>query len=361
MNSSGTAVATRVESSAPQSGARLSSRKRVAVLDGLRALSIAFVLLGHASGTRGFPKFDLDRFIGDYANLGVLVFFVISGYLITSLLLQEQENQGSISLGLFYARRFLRLCPAFLAYLGFLVGLTALGWIQLTSVDLTAALTYTVNFRTKVSWYIGHLWSLSVEEQFYLLWPALLAFIGARRARWALILAIIISPVARVFAVYHHLPGALFPCVADSLACGCLLALCGDRLWVLSWYRRMLQWKLALPVAFILILISNWTRSYFLGILLGVSMINILIAIVIHRSLFVSSTFTRLLGTRPAVGIGILSYSLYIWQQFFLNRDSSWAICRFPGNILLAVLFASLSYGLVERPFNRLRRKLRRD
>ncbi len=78
-------------------------------LDGLRALSIALVLLGHTSGTRGFPDTHFARYIGDYANLGVIVFFVISGYLITTLLLEELDRYGTISLRLFYARRALRL------------------------------------------------------------------------------------------------------------------------------------------------------------------------------------------------------------------------------------------------------------
>lgn len=68
---------------------QIQSRKRMPALDGLRAISIALVLLGHLSGTRGFPKVDLARYVGDYANLGVTMFFVISGYLISTLLVDE--------------------------------------------------------------------------------------------------------------------------------------------------------------------------------------------------------------------------------------------------------------------------------
>jgi peptidoglycan/LPS O-acetylase OafA/YrhL len=84
-------------------------------LDGLRAVSIFLVLLGHLGGTRGFARLDLR--IGDYAHLGVVVFFVISGFLITRLLLSEHEQKGRISLKRFYARRALRLFPAAYAFI----------------------------------------------------------------------------------------------------------------------------------------------------------------------------------------------------------------------------------------------------
>ena len=83
-------------------------------LDGLRAVSIALVLGGHLSGTRGFGRLDLG--VGDYAHLGVVVFFVISGFLITRLLLSEHAQTGTVSLKRFYARRSLRLFPASYAY-----------------------------------------------------------------------------------------------------------------------------------------------------------------------------------------------------------------------------------------------------
>jgi hypothetical protein len=91
-------------------------------LDGLRAISIALVLLGHLSGTRGFVRLDLG--VGDYAHLGVVVFFVISGFLITRLLLSEHTKKGYVSFKLFYARRSLRLFPASYAFIA-----CVLAWI----------------------------------------------------------------------------------------------------------------------------------------------------------------------------------------------------------------------------------------
>ena len=155
-------------------------------LDGLRAVSILLVLLGHVAGTRDFGSGQLG--IGDYAHLGVVVFFVISGFLITSLLVSEHRRNGRVSLRLFYARRALRIFPASYAYVAALFVLWTCGLLPITPRDLWHAVTYTVNHQPDVSWYTGHLWSLSVEEQFYFVWPALLslAVFGvavARRSR----------------------------------------------------------------------------------------------------------------------------------------------------------------------------------
>lgn len=333
--------------------------KRLPALDGLRAISIALVLIGHLSGTRNFPSNHLERYLGDYANLGVIVFFVISGYLITNLLVVELRRFGRISLRLFYARRILRLFPAFMLLMLFLLVLSAMGWITVTSKDLLTAFTYTVNFRTHASWYIGHLWSLSVEEQFYLMWPALLAIAGRERSGKVAVGVILSSPIARLIAMRLHLPGAIFPCVADSLAAGCLLALYGDQLSAQGWYRRVSGFRYFLPLALAAVCVCSWARQYAIGITLGLTVINLLLALVVHHCVTVVSPVTKLLTARPAVAIGLLSYSLYLWQQIFLNRNSSWAVCSFPWNLAFAVAAASASYLCVERPLNQLRHKLR--
>jgi len=333
--------------------------KRMAPLDGLRAVSIILVLLGHLNGTLGFPETDFERFIGDYANLGVIVFFVISGFLITTLLIEEHDNYGGISLRLFYVRRFLRLMPAFLLFMAFIFLVQMAGYISLSPGDYLRALTYTVNFRRHNNWYVGHLWSLSVEEQFYLLWPAVLVLAGRSKATWIAAGVLLVSPIARFFAM-GRAAGTIFPCVADSLACGCLLALCGDKLFAKKPYTTLIASGLFLPVAVILILASNWLRSYTVGVVLGVSVINLLIGLIVHRCVSRQSKMTSILSIRPLVAIGVLSYSLYLWQQFFLNRDSSWPICDFPLNLILTFVVASLSYFLVEGPINELRRKYRR-
>ena len=124
-------------------------------LDGMRAISIALVLLGHLSGTRGFVRLDLG--IGDYAHLGVVVFFVISGFLITRLMLSERAKSGYVSLKLFYARRALRLFPAAYVFIACVGLLWWAGVVHLQPRDIWHAVTYTTNYLPGRSWQFGHL------------------------------------------------------------------------------------------------------------------------------------------------------------------------------------------------------------
>ena len=100
----------------------------------------------------------------DFANFGVRVFFVISGFLITMLLLKEEAKTGTISLRNFYIRRVFRIFPAFYAYFAVIAVCSLAGYIVVNHSDLLAAAFYVMNFRFHPSWYLGHLWSLSVEE-----------------------------------------------------------------------------------------------------------------------------------------------------------------------------------------------------
>src|SRR5579872_915461 len=140
---------------------------RIPSLDGLRAISIALVFLGHIVATRGAPQ-ALNPFI-HVGNLGVKVFFVISGFLITTLLLKEYSRTGRVSLRGFYTRRTLRIFPAFYTYVGIIIILHLLGFVALRENDLIHAITYTMNYQVTREWELNHLWSLAVEEQFYLL------------------------------------------------------------------------------------------------------------------------------------------------------------------------------------------------
>ena len=331
-------------------------------LDGLRAVSILMVLLGHLSGTRNFRSVDLG--IGNYAHLGVTVFFVISGFLITSLLISEQEATGGISLKLFYLRRTLRIFPASYTYLIVLSALCALGLITVPRVSMICAFTYTINYLPGHAWQVGHLWSLSVEEQFYLLWPFAFSALGKRKGIGAAVavmaFAIFARTGARVFLIgtaYRDLP--MFPMVADSLASGCILALTRSRLERQRWYLNLFRPVPALATVAVILILNRFAEYTVIGIL-GTSIINIGVALLVHRCVFKHKDYVgAFLNWRPAAFIGVLSYSLYVWQQLFLNKNSSSWINAFPENILLAAGAALASYYLIEKPMMGLRRRFR--
>lgn len=336
------------------------SASRVPTLDGLRALSILLVLLGHMSGTPNFPTVPL---FGLYANFGVRVFFIISGFLITSLLLKEMRKTGRISLKDFYTRRVLRIFPAFYTFLVVVCALSLGAVIQLRPHDLLFAFTYLMNFHFDHSWHVGHLWSLAVEEQFYLLWPAVVALCSRKRALQIAAGVFIMSPFARL-AVYYFTPslrhgiGHMFPTVADALAIGCFLAGTRDLLHTQRWYMRLLEprsFAVISAIAVLANLLQDWPRIY---MAFGESIMNVCIAICIDRCMtFASGKVGRILEWRPVTFIGVLSYSLYIWQQLFLNRSSAALVCTFPLNLIMVGLFALGSYYLVEQPFLKLKER----
>jgi peptidoglycan/LPS O-acetylase OafA/YrhL len=334
----------------------------LASLDGLRAISIALVLFGHLNGTRRF--FDIDPGIGDYAHLGVLVFFVISGFLITNLLLLEHRKTGQISLKLFYARRSIRIFPSSYCFLACISILWLAGIVHLHGRDLLHAATYTVNYLPNASWQIGHLWSLSVEEQFYLLWPFAVVALKPQRAFWAAGAGILIGPVARIAAWFFfrgtpYRDLAMFPMVADSLATGCLLAIARRWLESQGWYLRMFSPAFSISLVCLILLVNRYL-GYTAVAVFGTSIINVCVAVLIHRSVYCHQDFLgQVLNWRPVAFVGVLSYSLYVWQQPFLDRHSAAWVNEFPQNLAFVILASLASYFLLEKPMLKLRHRLR--
>ena len=346
------------------SDSKLDGVSRIPCLDGLRACSILLVLLGHLRGTHGFSALPGLQLLGDVANLGVRCFFIISGFLITHLLLKEFNQRGRISLKAFYVRRTFRIFPAFYTFFAVIVLLTLIGIISVPALDLACAGTYTINFLPRKAWEVGHLWSLAVEEQFYLLWPICLVALGIKRSRNIAVAALVLAPVLRIgtwylLPEYRSLITKAFPTICDTIATGCLLACFRDGLWKTGWYRTLLQSRgfVFIPA---LVLLSNMFASHTRpDLALGESIRNIGIALCIDWCLrHAMSVPGRFLNWVPMVWIGALSYSLYLWQQIFLNRHSTAFVCSFPLNIVLAFGAAMLSYYLIERPFLRARVRL---
>jgi peptidoglycan/LPS O-acetylase OafA/YrhL len=172
--------------------------QRIPSLDGIRALSIAMVVAWHLSSSGSAPWLgQLWRI--DSGNLGVRIFFVISGYLITSLLLAEHARTGTVSLRRFYFRRACRIMPAFYVFLGAMALAAALHLVPMSHAALLRAATYSSNY-LGTGWTLGHSWSLAVEEQFYLLWPSLIVLLGVRRSFIGAALVLLMSPLFRSIA-----------------------------------------------------------------------------------------------------------------------------------------------------------------
>jgi len=325
-------------------------------LDGLRAISIGLVILGHAN----VPDNFWARLLFAHAALGVRIFFVISGYLITSLLLEEIKQFGNVSLLLFYARRALRILPAFLLFVAALAILNRLSVIWLPPGSLLPVLTYTVNFSTRNVWYTGHLWSLSVEEQFYFLWPFALRFLPPRS--WtAIALVAFLSNIG--FGVFHRTfgfrllglnPSVLsyaFPFVCDPIAIGCLLAMWEEPIRRVG--RRLFVYPAGLAVIPLILIADTLSREPF-----GSAGVDVLLALFVARCVFQpQGAVGRFLNLGLMRFIGKLSYSLYLWQQLFTHKS---LIPVFPLNLIAIVGLASASYFLLEKPFSRMRSSLRR-
>ena len=315
---------------------------RIPSLDGLRAISISLVLAGHWTELRYHSDVA-----GAFANLGVRIFFVISGYLITTLLLKEQDKTQTIGLREFYIRRAYRILPAALA---FMLPVFVIFWHDLRWYHMAAAALYLANFDFTHPWFLGHLWSLSVEEQFYFLWPGVLK--KWHRHRVAILLGVVaFAPLYRVachFLQLHGRADETFPAVADVLAIGCLLAILETRL-----PKIRVLWALLMLIPVTLVPVYVGILRFHITALLLFLLWPLMHVSIAGLLLHVVQSPYRLLNAQPVMWLGKISYSLYLWQQLFVYGEHSrpWYLAVF------ALALAGASYYLVEQPTLRLRER----
>jgi peptidoglycan/LPS O-acetylase OafA/YrhL len=318
----------------------------------LRGISVAMVVIFHASDGRLLPG----------GSVGVDIFFVLSGYLITSLLMAEHCQNGKISLRRFYARRMLRLTPALWAML---LGTISAWWLTYQSAPqwtaVSAAAFYYMNwlraFSTGQGWILGHTWSLAVEEQFYLLWPAVLVIAVAIRpsiARWAAALLLVSSIMAWIIVW----PAALsleevnrvyngFDTRSAELFIGCLLALLPISK---NMARRARQYS-SFPI--VLIALAALTLDWNSPILIfGGYHVIALSAAWILIAINAGAPFNSVLRRPILVYTGRISYGLYLFHypiaQLLIHRgwNTAFTILVVAS---LSFLLAVLSYQLIER------------
>jgi peptidoglycan/LPS O-acetylase OafA/YrhL len=297
---------------------------------------------------------------------------VISGYLITTLLLREADKTQTISFRRFYARRSLRIFPPFYAYLAVLGILWAIGTIPEHLPSFLAAASYTLIYLPHPQgWFIQHAWSLSVEEQFYLLWPLLLLWSYRRRKSVELAVAIIaVMPVVR--AILHWIALAqggdardafVVSGSIDTLMAGCLLAMLARHLRWERWRQRYIRgWTAGtmflvgfIGVPYLTAKLKAGAGS-FITIALGETVTSLcIVGILVYLVANERSIAGRFLNAAPVRHIGVISYSLYLWQQLFSGEE----LRLLPYGYLFALAAAEASFWLIERPVSRLRSRMR--
>jgi peptidoglycan/LPS O-acetylase OafA/YrhL len=354
---------------------------RIPSLDGLRALSIFLVLALHSiqrySVTHHVSLLWYAIFDG---GTGVFIFFVISGYLITSLLLNEQQKRGSISMRGFYLRRAMRILPPLYVYIAVLLLLGWAGRLAVNRLDILGALFFFHNYAASSMWAVEHFWSLSIEEQFYLIWPIVLLWClrkpglaGRLAAARVALVVIAISPIVRVVSYRLHNPwlhlSSGFHMRADSLMYGCVFALLqGTPAFERIYATATRRWWIPPAVIFLSDCIGarfqNYWQMPFGYTLCGAAIAFFLLWCVRNPA----SVVGRVLNSRPLVHIGALSYSIYLWQTLFLHHDnipvfgpSLRLLTIFPFSWLAILAVAELSFYLVEQPSLRLRSSLIRS
>lgn len=352
----------------------------ISELTGLRFLAVTMVIFGHAAatipdGASGLR--DAMAYLG-HGGLGVQIFRVLSGFLITYILIKEWSRTGDIRIGRFVYRRAMRIWPAFYAFLAVVAVLTLLGGLDVAWQQLAFAASHLWNYSEVLglgptnqrqpdgAWYMGHLWSLALEEQFYWFWPPLLLFVLRRHADRVLPALILVIPLVRTASYFlaPELRGQLQMMLhtgADSIFVGAYAAIHQAR--IREWFAtsphsgRMAN---AACVAFFLLtpgltlaLGGYWTATY--GTTVSGILVTAIIMAVITLPDFWLSRFLRL---APVMYLGTLSYSVYLWQQLFLYNGSPFAL-DFPLSLLQVLLAAILSYYLIERPVMRFRDRKR--
>jgi peptidoglycan/LPS O-acetylase OafA/YrhL len=339
-------------------------------LDGWRAIAIAGVLADHAT-TIFISRGGWYSHLRTGAN-GVSLFFAISGFLICSRLVEEEQLSGHISLRGFYIRRACRILPAALTYLGILAILALLGWVTVTPLEWSSCIFFFRNYLPpewiRAGWGGStiHFWSLAVEEHFYLIWPALLVLSGRVRARTAAAILAVAVAVWRWWDFHHqivnrYLPGLLFPSRTDvrldALLIGCLAALIlAEPRWR-EWLVRRFTPAVWFACALAYVAYQVATRRHDYGLHESVLLAALVAGTVLRPETWVG----KALENAAVRWVGRLSYSLYLWQQIFLvpaGHGPLFLLQRFPWNFIPLLLVAVLSYELIERPMVRLGHRL---
>ncbi len=331
-------------------------------LDGLRCFSILMVIAFHIGLTQ--------LRVGEWGDRGVQLFFAISGFLITTLLLRESTESGGISLKNFYVRRSLRIFPLYYAVLLMYVVLVLATERHapegaLFFRNLKYFLTYTSNWFMEKSLNRVHFWlswSLATEEQFYLVWPVVVFLAGVRsRVPLLFITAMMIFGEAMKYLIGHqmvnlgHGGNAMATSIATPICMGCILAYALNSPRSFGAARAVLgQWWSA-PAALLALIVAIWFSGRIPEFFLYLAMVALLGTVVIRERHFLTPVLSN-----PVVRyIGTISYGMYLLHMlargFAGKLVGGRPVAHFLATLLLTVVAASISYRFYETPFLKLK------
>jgi peptidoglycan/LPS O-acetylase OafA/YrhL len=330
-------------------------------LTGLRGVAIAMVVAGHL----GLP-------VPGGGVVGVTLFFVLSGFLITSLIVAEAERNGTIDLPAFYLRRARRLVPPLVVVVGLFMALEAVvGLLPATIGNNLLALSYMSNWARAAGEPMGiwnHTWSLAIEEQFYLVWPALLLVVLSRnglRSRWLIALILAAALASALLRALLLGAGAGDERIyfgsdtrAEAILLGSAIALVRSHRWaapVPGWIGAAAIGALGALGMVDPTSIDLWPGATY-SVVAGVAGVSIIAGLQPGRH-------ARLLGCRPLTWLGDRSYSLYLWHVPVIMIAAAVLPAGTPAPARMAIALgvsmtlSSLSYVTVERRYTARRRQ----
>jgi peptidoglycan/LPS O-acetylase OafA/YrhL len=331
----------------------------ISALDGLRAFAVMLVFLYHRGCLPG-------------GWIGVDIFFVLSGYLITSILVNEHETTGTILLKYFYIRRACRLLPALVVVVCVAIAMAI--WFHNkrhdTEIDAVAAILYVEDYRYAFfpvrGTALGHIWSLSVEEQFYCFWPLLLiALLVTWERSVALRVTLILIVIVAAWRVFLLVTSAhppffrvyfAFDTRVDELLIGCALALWGPQPQVPA--SRLLKYLGPIVLLFLAVVALKVDPVMRRLTLAGYPLIGVAAAyLIVILTSNGNSFLTHVLSLPPIVALGRISYGFYLWHYLIIHEPSIESRLFIHQTLLtfaLTLAAAAASYWLIERPFLRL-------
>jgi len=353
-------------------------KDKIRGFDGIRGLAVISVVLTHMHfwkylELKGFIDSSIIPLVSGWT--GVQAFFILSGFLITTLLIKEYERTGNISIKNFIIRRTLRIFPLYILFLLVASTINYFGENVTTWESLGYAYLYIYNFipYNLYTSFLGHTWSLAVEEHFYLVWPFLfLLFFLKKRL---LLISILIVSILGSLVLNYYLRKMGYSSVyfierwsfiaGYNISFGCLAAIFLQSGQKCSDIRRIFKKSLWLIIGvglylntlylntgsgFIDTIVSEYIRSF--GILL----------VVVWLFLNQESFVIKLLEFAPLRYVGVISYGIYIYQGLFLATgperfaDQDWPLDQSIGVILLLIT-APLSYHYYEKPILKLKHR----